>query len=604
MACHKCGKLGHFERECRSGSREPEKPKSGKMCYICGSPDHFKRECPKKGETGGRQGVAFVAGEGAETGRWIVDTGASQHMTGVKSSFSTLEMLQPGTRAIKFGNKGFLEVAGVGTVELRCETPEGEQVILLRKVAYVPGVAENLFSVKKATAVGAEVVFHGKVCEVSMDGEVVLRAEKNAEGMPVVCQPKTTWEDTCLLVREAESPVLWHRRLGHAGYESLAKMVEGDSVRGVGVKAEAFWSKRTSVCEPCIIGKQTREPSPKESDSKDSKEPLELVHMDVCGPMPVTSKGGSRYLATFLDDYSKLSVVQPAIKRKSDALAEVHGRGDAVLVGERSVGACQKTGGGEAGSHEKQPEGYEQGGPNVVCHLKRTLYGLRQAPRAWYTRLEEELGNFEFVASSADAALFSGVVDGERVYLIVWVDDILVAARGAERIAKVKAHLAEKYDVRDLGEATYFLGMELARDRVARTLKLTQKKLTGELLGRHGLAGARARSVPLGAGKKLTREGEPLDTARFHYSELIGSLLYLSVCTRPDIAHAVGSLARYTSAPTEAHWAAALGVVRYLAGTAEAGMTFGGSGEVFKAFCDADYAGDVDTKRLRRGTSS
>ncbi|GAQ91313.1 hypothetical protein KFL_007630035 [Klebsormidium nitens] len=95
---------------------------------------------------------------------------------------ATSVMLEPGSRAIKFGNKGFLEVAGVGSVELRCETPKGEQVNLFREVAYVPGVAENLFSVKKATSVGAEVVFRGKVCEVSMDGEVVFRAEENAEG--------------------------------------------------------------------------------------------------------------------------------------------------------------------------------------------------------------------------------------------------------------------------------------------------------------------------------------------------------------------------------------------------------------------------------------
>ncbi|GAQ93414.1 hypothetical protein KFL_015100010, partial [Klebsormidium nitens] len=229
-------------------------------------------------------------------------------------------MLEPGARRIRFGNKGFLEVAGVGTVELRCETPSGERVNLLREVAYVPGVAENLFSVKKATAVGAAVVFVGEVCEVSVDGEIVLRAEENVEGISVVCQPKSTWEDTCLLVREAESPVLWHRRLGHAGYESLAKMVEGGSVRGVGVKAEAFREEKTVMCEPCIIGKHTRTPFPKESDSKESTEPLELVHMDVWGPMPVTSKGGSRYLATFFDDYSKLSVVQP-MKRKSDVTA-------------------------------------------------------------------------------------------------------------------------------------------------------------------------------------------------------------------------------------------------------------------------------------------
>ena len=106
----------------------------------------------------------------------------------------------------------------------------------------------------------------------------------------------------------------------------------------------------------------------------------------------------------------------------------------------------------------QQPQGYEQGGPGVVCLLKRTLYGLRQAPRAWHLRLKEELGNLGFEVSEADPAFFSGIVDGERVYLVVWVDDILIGAPGAERAAKVKAHLAEAFDVRDLGEATYFSG--------------------------------------------------------------------------------------------------------------------------------------------------
>jgi hypothetical protein len=181
------------------------------------------------------------------------------------------------------------------------------------------------------------------------------------------------------------------------------------------------------------------------------------------------------------------------------------------------------------------------------------------------------------------------------------VDDILVAARGAERIAKVEAHLAKKFDVRDLGEATYFLGMELTRNREARTLKPTQKKLTGELVGRYELADARARSVPLETGDKLTKEGEPLDTKRFSYSECVGSLLYLSVCTRPNIAQAVGALARYMAGPTEAHSRAALGVVRYLAGTAEDGVTFGGSKETLVDYCDANYAGDVDTRRSATG---
>ncbi|GAQ93205.1 hypothetical protein KFL_013590010 [Klebsormidium nitens] len=137
-----------------------------------------------------------------------------------------------------------------------------------------------------------------------------------------------------------------------------------------------------------------------------------------------------------------------------------------------------------------------------------------------------------------------------------------------------------KFDVRDLEEAKYFLSMELTRDREARTLKLTQKKLTGELVGLYELASARARSVPLGNGDKLTKKGEPLDTKRFPY---------------------IGALARYMAGPTEEHWRAALGVVRYLAGTAEDGVTFGGSGETLIAYCDADYATVKDTKRSTTG---
>jgi ATP-binding cassette subfamily B (MDR/TAP) protein 1 len=164
------------------------------------------------------------------------------------------------------------------------------------------------------------------------------------------------------------------------------------------------------------------------------------------------------------------------------------------------------------------------------------------------------LEDLEFVTSSADVALFRGIMDGETVWLLVWVDDILVAAQGEERVAKVKAHLIAKFDVRDLGLTTYFLGMELSRDRKAQSLKLTQKKLTGELINRYGLADAHACSVPQAMGEKLKKEGEPLDTVRFPYSECMGSLFYLSVCTRPDIAQAMGALTRYMATPTIAQW--------------------------------------------------
>jgi hypothetical protein len=138
---------------------------------------------------------------------------------------------------------------------------------------FVPGVAENLFSVSRATELGAEFVFQRGVCQVFMRNEVVLQAEEKG-GLFAIFQPRLSWRNSCLLVKETESPELWHRRLGHEGYENMAKIVEEELVSGVRVSGKAFREKKTLVCEQCILGKQTRESFPKESMSEESTEPL------------------------------------------------------------------------------------------------------------------------------------------------------------------------------------------------------------------------------------------------------------------------------------------------------------------------------------------
>jgi hypothetical protein len=97
------------------------------------------------------------------------------------------------------------------------------------------------------------------------------------------------------------------------------------------------------------------------------------------------------------------------------------------------------------------------------------------------------------------------------------------------------------------------------------------------------------------------RDGEPLNWGKSSYSELVGSLLYLRVCTRPTIAQDMGVLARYMSAPTEVHWRVALGVVRYLAVTATCGLTYESGGTELKAYCNEDYAGDTYLRRSTTG---
>ena len=124
----------------------------------------------------------------------------------------------------------------------------------------------------------------------------------------------------------------------------------------------------------------------------------------------------------------------------------------------------------------KQPEGYEEGTSDTVCHLKKSLYGLRQAPRAWNTRLKKELELMSFKPSDADAGLYIAQFKGSNVYILVYVDDILIAAKDIAAVNNVKERLTSIFDVRDLGEAKYFLGMSLDRNRAEHTWKMSQHR--------------------------------------------------------------------------------------------------------------------------------
>ncbi|GFH31224.1 reverse transcriptase Ty1/copia-type domain-containing protein [Haematococcus lacustris] len=167
-------------------------------------------------------------------------------------------------------------------------------------------------------------------------------------------------------------------------------------------------------------------------------------------------------------------------------------------------------------------------------------------------------------------------------------------------LAYVKQKLSSVFKLKDLGEARCFLGMQLVRDRAEGTILISQQKLIHELVTTHNMSNAHSKTLPMPSAVKLVREGEALDTSVHHYSALVGSLLYLSCCTRPDIAFSVGALARHMSAPTKQHWAAACTVLCYLKGTSEQGLLFGGVTGL-QGFTDADYAGDKDTARSTTG---
>ncbi|KAJ9534804.1 hypothetical protein QJQ45_017230 [Haematococcus lacustris] len=249
-----------------------------------------------------------------------------------------------------------------------------------------------------------------------------------------------------------------------------------------------------------------------------------------------------------------------------------------------------------------QPAGYEDGSGRV-CRLHRALYGLRQAPRAWHARLKEELEQLGFTASAADSCLFTMMRGSSKVLLAVYVDDCLLAVSKGDMgtLEWVKQQLAAVFDIHQLGPVEQFLGMRISRDRAARQLVLSQEQYALSVVDCYGLADSRPRAVPLSTAEQLQREGVQQQSEGGHsFAEVIGSLQHLAVVSRPDIAHAVGVLAKFMSAPTKEHWRVLRGVLRYVADTAAMGLMYGASAGLV-GFCDADFAGDTDTRRSTTG---
>ena len=236
--------------------------------------------------------------------------------------------------------------------------------------------------------------------------------------------------------------------------------------------------------------------------------------------------------------------------------------------------------------------------------LNKSLYGLKQAPRQWHLRLEAELKSLGFAPSLADPALFTNPDRPSKAYLLIYVDDIIIATKSKAVCKDIKDKLLTAFDGRDLGPVTSFLGINITRDRGNRTLSMDQSHYIRELLNTYKMDGCKPKAVPMDPGLRLSvNDGKPLSLSNCSYGSLIGSIMYLAVSTRPDIAYTVGALARFMSRPTTVSMAAAKALLRYLAGTSDYRLTFSGSSSInqLAIYTDSDYAACPDTRKSVSG---
>jgi hypothetical protein len=247
----------------------------------------------------------------------------------------------------------------------------------------------------------------------------------------------------------------------------------------------------------------------------------------------------------------------------------------------------------------EQPRGFvDPLFPDHVCRLHKALYGLKQAPRAWFNRLSQSLLELEFTASSVDNSLFTFHKSGIHIFLLVYVDDIVLTGTHSSLLDALIRRLQDEFALKDLGPLGYFLGIEVQRTPCG--LHLRQSKYILDILHRARMIGAKPYAAPCVSGGKLSSQsGAPLSDVS-EYRSIVGALQYCTL-TRPEIAYSVNQLCQHLHAPTTAHWTSAKRVLRYLKGTVDHGLYFTRGSLALHAYSDSDWAGDPDDRRSTTG---
>jgi len=249
------------------------------------------------------------------------------------------------------------------------------------------------------------------------------------------------------------------------------------------------------------------------------------------------------------------------------------------------------------------PLGFAPLTPGHVWRLHRPLYGLRQSPRQWHAKLKATLLKLGFKPSFGDPSLFVGECVG--VWMLVYVDDLLIMSQSLHASQELKEALKAAFPMKDLGAVTSYLGMDISRDWSTKQISLSQRKHIDSLVTRFGAADIKTYETPLAVNHCLTlpsdEDAPHPDQDRF--PELLGGIMYLMVCTRPDIAHAVSVLSRFiaTGRHGPTHWRAALRLLGYLKHTADYKLTLGGNITTLTGFSDSSWADNLIDRHSSQG---
>ena len=249
-----------------------------------------------------------------------------------------------------------------------------------------------------------------------------------------------------------------------------------------------------------------------------------------------------------------------------------------------------------------QPEGYvADGEEHLVCKLQGSLYGLKQSARAWNIKMNKLLLDNGFIRSKADQCLYSKFENSKWMYVLLYVDDLIIAHDDNEVITQFGHVINEHFAVTDLGEISYYLGIQIEREADGSFL-LNQSAKIEAILSKFGMKDSKGASTPMDtAYPKLEGDYDCLPNNDL-YRQAVGALLYIGTTTRPDIAAAIGILCRRVSNPRQRDWYAVKRILKYLKQTADLKFKICADSNLeLIGYADADWAGDINDRKSTSG---
>jgi hypothetical protein len=243
-----------------------------------------------------------------------------------------------------------------------------------------------------------------------------------------------------------------------------------------------------------------------------------------------------------------------------------------------------------------------------VWKLNRSLYGLKQSPRNWNEKLHAYITSQNFTRLDSDHGCYVKGTGADMTIITVYIDDMLFFSKDLCLITDVKGNLAVRFDMVDFGEAKSILNIKIDRNWTEGTITLSQTDKIDNLISEYGQSSAMGRNTPLEPGVRYSKGMCPQTDSEINimksknYRGIIGSLMHIMVCTRPDIAAAVGIMSRFMENPGLQHWNGVMRILQYLKKTREHGLTFTRLSKLaIHGFCDSDWAGDQDDNKSTTG---